>query len=260
MEIRTFCLALLQSPTLEGKLSAPTETLTDRDPGSPLRIAEPARCPKLEIVPASKARVPGLEGMRDPQQRGRILHSMANHELQAAELFAWALLLFSDAPAEFRSGLLRILREEQMHCKLYQKRLEEAGLALGDYPVSGYFWHKMEAITTPSQFLCAMSLTFENANLDHTLDYAKAARSVGDKATALLLDRIHRDEIGHVKFGWEWLTRFKALDQTMVDAYQQNLQWPLRPALAKGRSFHREGREAAGLDDAFIDMIEGSEK
>jgi IS4 transposase len=27
--------------------------------------------------------------MRDPAQRARILHALANHELQAAELFAW---------------------------------------------------------------------------------------------------------------------------------------------------------------------------
>ena len=30
--------------------------------------------------------------MRDPAQRARILHALANHELQAIELFAWALL------------------------------------------------------------------------------------------------------------------------------------------------------------------------
>ena len=33
-----------------------------------------------------------------------------------------------------------------------------------DFPVSGWFWSKVEAITTPLAFLCAMSLTFENAN------------------------------------------------------------------------------------------------
>jgi len=30
-------------------------------------------------------------------QRALILHALANHELQAIELFAWALLAFTDA-------------------------------------------------------------------------------------------------------------------------------------------------------------------
>jgi hypothetical protein len=62
---------------------------------------------------------------------------------------------------------------------MYEARLVALGGHFGQFPVSGYFWSKVDAITSPLRFVCAMSLTFENANLDHTVDYAAAARRAG---------------------------------------------------------------------------------
>ena len=139
---------------------------------------------------------------------------------------------------------------------MYIARVEDAGARFGDFPVHGYFWSKTAAITTPLRFLCAMSLTFENANLDHTIDYAEAARRAGDAKTATVIDRVHLDEIEHVRFGWTWLQVFKKEDESAWDAFRTNLDWPLRPARARGRTFHRKGREAAGLDEEFIRRLE----
>jgi hypothetical protein len=47
----------------------------------PRRIAAPGRPAELAIVPGRRARVPPLAGMRDRDQRARILHALANHEL-----------------------------------------------------------------------------------------------------------------------------------------------------------------------------------
>lgn len=253
MEIRDFALAVVTTEDLVRKLGPPPAGLTDEEPGRPLRIERPDRPPELRF---QKVEVPSIEGMPDPAQRPRILHALANHELQAAELFAWALLAFPDAPKDFRQGLLRILADEQRHTRMYIARVEDAGARFGDYPVNGYFWSKIESITTPLRFLCAMSLTFENANLDHTLEYEEAARRAGDAKTAAVIERVHLDEIEHVRFGWRWLQIFKKEEESAWDAYRANLTWPLRPAKARGRTFHREGREAAGLDAEFIRRLE----
>jgi len=254
MEVRDFALAVVTTEDLVRKLGAPPAGLTDEAPGPPLRIERPGRPPGLWFQ--RRIEVPSIEGMPDPAQRPRILHALANHELQAAELFAWALLAFPDAPKEFRQGLLRILADEQRHTRMYIARVEDAGARFGDYPVNGYFWSKIESITTPLRFLCAMSLTFENANLDHTLEYEEAARRAGDAKTAAVIERVHRDEIEHVRFGWTWLQIFKQEDDSAWEAYRANLTWPLRPAKARGRTFHREPREAAGLDAELIRRLE----
>jgi uncharacterized ferritin-like protein (DUF455 family) len=193
--------------------------------------------------------------MADPAQKVRILHAFANHELQAVELFAWALLAFPHSPPAFRRGLLRILGEEQTHCRLYVRRLEELGVRFGDFPVSGYFWSKVGDLTSPARFVCAMALTFESANLDHAVEYARAARDHGDDRTAEILEKIHDDEVGHVRFGWHWLGEFKEPDRSMGQAYRANVRWPLRAALAKGPVFHPESRRAAGLSEKFIRMV-----
>jgi uncharacterized ferritin-like protein (DUF455 family) len=261
MEIRDFALTVLLSEDLDTKLApppTPLEALTDEAPGPAFRAAAPGRPAHLKFAPGGAADAPPVAGLHDPAQRPRILHALANHEFQAAELFAWALLAFPDAPPDFRRGLLRILVDEQRHTRMYLARLAEAGGRFGDHPLNGYFWRKADAIGSPLAFICAMSLTFENANLDHTIDSAEAARRAGDSKTAAVIDRVHEDEIEHVRFGWTWLQAFKREDESAWDAFRANLTFPLRPARARGRRFHREGREAAGLDPEFIRNLEES--
>lgn len=255
MEVREFAHRIVVTRSVETKLLPARQALTDKEPGRPLRLEEPCRESRLRIVSMGRAKVPALPGMRDLKQKPRILHAFANHELQAAELFAWALLAFPDAPRGFRSGLLKILDDEQRHCQLYRIRLRQLGVEFGDFPVSGYFWSKVPSIRTPLQFVCAMSLTFENANLDHTLDYAREAALAGDPKTAALIRTVHHDEIEHVRFGFHWLSKLKAPEESLWEAYSANVTYPLRGALASGQSFYEEPRVSAGLTAPFIEAL-----
>lgn len=257
-ELRALAERILTSDSLDEKL-ATERSVSDDSPGAATLVTAPARCERTQIVSSREAKVPGSAGMTDPHQRVRIIHALANHELQAVELFAWAVLAFPDVDRDFRKGLVRLIADEQKHTRMYISRLAAHGNAFGDYPVSGYFWGKIGEIRSPLEFVCAMSLTFENANLDHTNEYADAATAAGDLKTAAVIETVQRDEIEHVRFGFLWLNRFKQRDQEAWDAYRSGLHWPLRPAKAKGREFNREGRERAGLDDAFIRKLESSE-
>lgn len=256
MTAREFAYQIVTCDTLAGKLAPPPE-LGDAafaDAGPPLRLAAPGRPARLPIVPGRQTRVPPLAGMRDPPQRARILHALANHELQAIELFAWAVLAFPDAPIAFRRGLVAILADEQRHLQLYLGRLAAHGVEFGDQPVTGHFWNKLDHLTGPCELVCAMNLTFENANLDFAGDYAAAARAAGDEATAAALDQVHADEIGHVHFGWVWLGRLAGGDPWQ--AYLAHVKPPLGPHRARGARFDREARRRAGFDEAFIAALE----
>lgn len=251
---RAYALGVVTGDTLAAKLAPPPRDLELLDAEPPLRPDAPGRPASLAIVPGRSARVPPLAGMRDPAQRARILHALANHELQAVELFAWAVLAYPDAPVAFRRGLLAVLADEQRHFALYAERLAAHGVAFGDHPVTGHFWNKLDHLSGPLEFVCAMCLTFENANLDFAGDYAIAARACGDTATAAALDQVHHDEIGHVHFGWVWLRRLAA-DADPWQAYLAHVRHPLGPRRARGARFDRSARERAGLDAAFIDEL-----
>jgi uncharacterized ferritin-like protein (DUF455 family) len=251
---RDYALSIVTSETLDGKLTPPPDDLVLEDTSPALRIPAPGRPPALAIVAGRSAKVPPLAGMSDPSQRARILHALANHELQAIELFAWALLAFPDAPTAFRRGLVAIVADEQRHLGLYRDRLAAHGVAFGDLPVTGHFWNKLDHLTSPVEFVCAMGLTFENANLDFAGDYATAARACGDHATAAALDQVHTDEIRHVHFSWVWLKRFTG-DRDPWQAYLDHVKFPLGPRRARGARFDRDARRRAGFDEAFIDAL-----
>lgn len=255
---RSYALRLVTATTLEGKLEEPPAGLVLEDAGPALRVDAPGRPASLAIVPGRAARVPPIAGMRDPSQRARILHALANHELQAIELFAWALLAYPDAPVAFRRGLVAILADEQRHMSLYIERLAAHGTGFGDHPVTGHFWNKLDHLTGPLEFVCAMGLTFENANLDFAGDYAAAARACGDVATAQVLDQVHADEIGHVHFGWTWLKKLAGETADPWQAYLDHVKFPLGPRRARGARFDRDARRRAGFDERFIDALEAT--
>jgi uncharacterized ferritin-like protein (DUF455 family) len=248
---RAYAEQIVQGTTLDAKLVPPPPDLELADPLPPLRLAAPGRPDNLRIVPVKRGIVPPVAGMHDPAQRARILHALANHELQAIELFAWALLAYPDAPALFRRGLVAILADEQRHFALYSDRMAAFHTRFGDHPVTGHFWNKLDHLETPLHFVCAMGLTFENANLDFATDYATAARACHDAATAAALDQVHTDEIAHVHFAWTWLRRL-APDTDPWAAYVANTRPPLGPRRARGPTFHAEARRRAGFSEDFL--------
>ena len=254
MELREFAERILFATTLDEKLAAP-ELLVDERPGPPIDTPQmPGRPPGLAFKPAGAGRsdFPGLNRLEHETERGRLLHFFANHELLATELMALVLLRFPDAPAAFRRGVLQTLREEQEHIRLYLKRMRECGIEFGALPVSGYFWRAVSPMDSPLDFVTGISLTFEQANLDFARHYARAFTTVGDSATAELLDRIYHDEIAHVAHGLKWFRRWKEPGISDWQAFCQQLRYPLSPQRAKGIDLNVEGRRAAGFDPEFI--------
>ena len=254
MELRDFAEQVLFATTLEEKLRCP-EILTDEHPGPPLVTPEsPGRPAELRFKPqvSGKAEFPGLHQLENKTERGKLLHFFANHELLATELMALVLLKFPDAPTAFRKGLVQTLKDEQEHTRLYLARMRACGIEFGELPVSGYFWRCVSPMENPMDYVASLSLTFEQANLDFARHFARGFATVGDHDTAQLLEKIYRDEIGHVAYGLKWFRRWKQPGESDWDAFCRTLKFPLSPQRAKGISLNVEGRRAAGLDPQFI--------
>jgi uncharacterized ferritin-like protein (DUF455 family) len=257
VELRNFAERVLLSDTLDAKLARVKEAFTDHAPGAALRVEQPVRPANLQFAPRRTApAMPHPETFTDPHRRAVAHHILANHELQALEVMAWALLAFPEAPPEFRLGMARIMQDEQRHTQMHLERAAALGLAFGDLPVNCYIWKKAQQFACVLDYLAGLPLTFEGRNLDHTLEFAEHFERAGDAKSAAVMRQIHKDEIEHVAFGYDWLKRLKPGSSSTWQAYVNHLHWPLRPEKAVGDAFHRQPREAAGLDAAFIDELQ----
>jgi len=267
MEVSEFAQRVLFADNLEEKLEfIDVDALTDEQAQVALsKIVEPGRPVDLKMRlkggEHSLAK-PNISEVSDDEERGRLLHFFANHELLATELMALVLLKFPDAPSEFRRGVLKTLKEEQRHTCWYIERMKECGVEFGDFPVSRYFWDMVASMETTMDYVTRLSLTFEQANLDYSLQYAGIMEEAGDTKSAAILHQIYRDEIRHVNYGLQWFRRWKKADEDDWTAFKRGLSFPLSPRRAKGSEskINREGRLAAGLDEEFISELEVFER
>lgn len=256
MELRELACRILDVPTLQARLEPVPEELTDDDPGPARPWRAPARPPSLQIAPKpARKSIPHPDALHDPAMRARCLHIFANHELMALELMAWAILAYPQAPAAFRRGLGWLIAEEQRHLRLYIERLEALGVRFGDVPVNDHFWRLAPQLTTPLEWVCAMNLTFEQANLDHAPAFAEHFRRFDDHDSAALMDRITDDEIKHVGFGARWLAHFAGPEADLYEVFASQLTAYNSLDRARGPAFNAEARRQAGLDEVFITRL-----
>ncbi len=264
MELRQLARAVLLGTSIDEKLVQPIGPLTDERPGTAPFQAPPApgRPPALRLDDGRpRARFPGAAQLIRPEARGRALHFFANHELLAMELMALVLLRFPNAPEGFRRGVAHTLLEEQDHLRRYRERMNALGVELGDVPVSDFFWSTMADMASPLDYVVRMSMTFEQANLDHARHYAALFRQLEDHATADLMDLVYEEELGHVRHGVIWFNRWRtggaASDpENDWDAYRRLLPAPLSPRRAKGHPYVFDARLRVGLSETFAKQLE----
>ena len=249
---------VLFAESLEEKLILGSSDAEDSGLGGPVNLPDlPSREQSIAITTnRNRANFPGIDCIDNEKDRGKLLHFLANHELLAAELMALALLRFPKAPSEYRRGLYEAMREEQIHTRLYLKRMKDCGVSLGEFPLNDFFWRITSRVDNELDFITRMNLTFEQANLDYSKYYAEQFRLAGDKATAVVLEKIYQDEIGHVGHGLKWLRYWKEPQQTDWQAYNESIHFPLSATRAKGVvEFNEEARLRVGFDADFISRL-----
>lgn len=184
------------------------------------------------------------------------LHSFANHELLAMELFAWAILTFHDYP--FLHGIwYQTLLEEQSHFNLYIDRIEQLGFSFGDFPLNSFFFRTVTKSNSPQEFISLMNLSFEQANLDHALYYRDIFAKFGDNESAQIMQTILEDEILHIKRSIPFMQKKSSEEHQDFWAYYLNnlKKTNITPARAKGIHFNYSARVDANLPSDFIQNV-----
>lgn len=256
--IEDWAEAYIRGADFASKL-APTKPPAEfRGNAAPLRAIRPGRGPQFRVSEHG-IKSSGKRQLASVAARARLLHTFLHHELQAAELMAWAILAFPDAPERLRRGLLGILLDEVRHMNLYAEILSERGFALGAFEVRDWFWERVPHARTIDSFLATMGIGFEGANLDHTARFAKRFRDVGDERAAAAQELVGREEIPHVRFAMTWFMelspRIRA-GEPLFEAFRASLPEPLSPVLMRGPAVELAPRRRAGQDEAFLESLQ----
>jgi uncharacterized ferritin-like protein (DUF455 family) len=217
------------------------------------RIERPGRPPSLAIATRAH-KSPGPVALKDPKKRAQLVHTFLHHELQAAELMAWALLAFPEVPRAFKNGLLQILADEVRHMAMYSRYMEGLGHRFGDFPVRDWFWERVPRSPSPAHFVAVMGMGLEGGNLDHTARFAEKFRAIGDEEGARIQEVVCEEEVPHVRFGLHWFRRFtEGID---FEVWRAHLPQPLSPMVMRGSPLNRADRERAGFSEAFLQELD----
>ncbi len=218
--------------------------------GEGVTLDAPGRPPEL-VQREERKKTP--KNLRDVKNRAAVLHTFLHHELQAAELMAWAILRFPQTPLAFRRGLLGICRDELRHLNLYAEHLESLGFPYGSFEVKDWFWQRVPC-DSPAQFVARLSVGFEGGNLDHGARFTDLFAQAGDAKAAQIQALITEEEIAHAAFGLHWLEQFAG--GADFETWRALLPAPITPLMTKWHSLNLEARRRAGFSDEFLRALE----
>lgn len=217
-----------------------------RSPGPPGRPRLPGRPADWRVVaPHEMSDRPRLGS---PEGRYQLLHAVAHIELSAVELALLAAADFPGQPRAYYRDMLGVAFEEVVHVRLAQRRLHQLGGELGSEPVHLALWETTVAHDDLVERLAVVPRILEARGLDVSGRLREQLHRAGDSASANLLERIYRDEIGHVAVGTAWYRRVCA--ERGLDAESQFIELFERFRPRRGSlQIDEAGRRAAGFTE-----------
>jgi uncharacterized ferritin-like protein (DUF455 family) len=194
--------------------------------------------------------------VQSTEGRAALLHAVAHIEFNAIGLALDAIWRFAGMPDQFYRDWLRVAQEETLHYTLLADHLATLGHAYGDFDAHDGLWEM--AARTQDDVLDRMALVprrLEARGLDASPVVRSKLLAVGDVAGAHILDRILRDEIGHVAVGnrwFHWLCRQRGVDPGAADhdiAVRHGIPEPRGP-------FNVEARRSAGFSEEELGRLQ----
>jgi uncharacterized ferritin-like protein (DUF455 family) len=233
----------------EGRLSL------DSGGVEPLPIGSPGRPERPRLVMPRE--VP-RRGLGSAEGRAALVHAVAHIEFNAINL-AWdAVYRFRGMPDAYYRDWASVANDEARHFTMLAARLGQLGHAYGDLDAHNGLWEM--AVKKADSCLARMALVprvLEARGLDVTPGMIVRLRSVGDDATAAILEVILREEVPHVATGTRWFRYCCERDGLDPAAAFQDLLAEQVSGGLKG-PFNLEARRAAGFDAAELAMLTGA--
>lgn len=222
---------------------------------------------KLSAVPEVPARdlrvvdfkeLPPKKGLGYVEGRARLLHDLASIELQAMELGLRTLIEYPEAGLEYREQLLHVTVDEGRHFELCLNALEELGFEWGDWPVHLSLWNTVQTGESLMDRILIVHRYLEGSGLDAGAKILSRLAGLPQKdASWYTMERIHREEIGHVDFGSRWYQDLCREQKIDADFDFRERMTRLRKTLPyRTEKLDRESRLKAGFTESELMVLD----
>lgn len=195
-------------------LSEPIPSIKIKNLAAAIRAA---RAGQGEAVPELPARDIQVLGIRDlPPKKGisfvegqaRLLHDLANIELQAMELGFRTLLEFPHLDSKFLDELESLTLGEGHHLSMCLEELSNMGFPWGTWPVHLALWTATSPEDSILDRLLIVHRYQEGGGLDAGETLLRRVREMKLHNIEKILNVIFSEELGHVQFGSYWYKKF----------------------------------------------------
>lgn len=205
-----------------------------------------------------------LETIRGPKDKistrlgqARLLHELANIEMQAMELCLRTYLEYPGAPAKFRLELADLAKDEARHLELCLDGLKTFDIEFGHWPIHLNLWKTVSSEDSLLDRIVIVHRYLEASGLDAGNQIIDKLRSCQAVNIQQVMMTIHQDEIKHVDFGSRWYREI-----CKIEGLDPKIDFPHRIEKLKSRlpkrveKFDLKSRKLAGFLDPEIEVLQ----
>lgn len=154
----------------------------------------------------------------DPRKRLEFLHRQMNEEINGMENAARSLVDFPNADWNIRMSIARQCADEARHVMAFKRTFERREGRVGEFPVMNFQYRIITNIQTLPGRLAVQNRQFEAEGVDAVEPEIESCRKNGDTELADLFDAQLADEICHVRFANEYISRIaKETPRSVMD-------------------------------------------
>ncbi len=191
------------------------------------------KLPTRDIPIWERNRHPAKKGLSYAEGQARLLHDMANIELQAMELALRTLCEYPKADPIFREQLAALTLSEGSHLKMCIEGLRNLGYTWGHWPIHMALWNAVDNSDSLIDRLFIVHRYLEGSGLDSGNSLLERLKGVAPTQTSEILNIISREELDHVQFGSRWYRHFCAQQKLDADHKFKDLLHNLLPRLPR---------------------------
>lgn len=190
-------------------------------------------CPARDIEVWQKGRHPAKKGLSFVEGQARLLHDIANIELQAMELALRTLCEYPDADPIFREQLAVLTLSEGQHLKMCVQGLRGLGYEWGHWPIHMALWNAVDTADSLIDRIFIVHRYLEGSGLDSGKSLIERFSQIPPNKTVEIVKVISDEELEHVQFGSFWYREFCAQQKLDADHKFKQLLQDLLPRLPR---------------------------